>query len=255
MQLHFKKYGEGKPPLMILHGLFGMSDNWHNMARKLSENMTVFTLDLRNHGQSPHADAMDYEVMAEDIVEFIEAQNTGPVTLMGHSMGGKVAMKFADLHPELIKKLIVVDIAPKAYLPTHQKYITAMKSINFLAETRKEIELKLSESIKNQGELLFILKNLYRTDDQRFALKLNLEGIENAYSNISDALKFTHTIDTPSLFIQGEHSHYIEEKDMELIGAQFSHVQFKTVENAGHWVHAENPEGFLAAVQSFLFGH
>ena len=160
MQLYFKKYGTEGKILIILHGLFGMSDNWHNIARKLSETNIVFTLDQRNHGQSPHSPVMNYSVMADDIWEFMKSENIVEAILIGHSMGGKTAMAFADKYPAKTEKLIVVDIAPKAYKPGHIIYFDAMKTIDFKATGRKEIENQLAKRIADKGEMLFLLKNM-----------------------------------------------------------------------------------------------
>jgi len=252
MQLFFKKYGEAGNPILILHGLFGMSDNWHNMARRLSLTHTVYCLDLRNHGQSPHSALMNYKVMADDIWEFMNLENMNQCIIIGHSMGGKLAMEFANKYPEKIKKLMVVDIAPKAYKPGHIIYFEAMKSINYLAASRKEIEDNMAQKITDKGEMLFLLKNLYRKENGMFGLKINLEAIENNYAQIIGEILFTKPISVPTLFIKGEKSHYITDADIENIKINFTQVSFETIANAGHWVHAENFEGFLSAVNHFL---
>lgn len=252
MQLYFKKYGTTGKPLIILHGLFGMSDNWHNIARKLSETNVVYTLDQRNHGQSPHSDIMNYSVMADDIWEFMRGENLTNAILTGHSMGGKSAMAFANKYPEKTEKLIVVDIAPKAYKPGHQVYFEAMKNINFKASGRKEIEDQLAQEITDKGEMLFLLKNLYRTENGEFGLKINLEAIEKNYSEIIGKIEFKKPIEIPTLFIKGQNSNYILESDKEDIKQSFSNVTFATVPNAAHWVHAENAEGFLKVVNEFI---
>jgi esterase len=252
MQLYFKKYGTEGKTLLILHGLFGMSDNWHNIARRLSETNTVYTLDLRNHGQSPHSPVMNYSVMADDIWEFMNNEKIGEAIVIGHSMGGKAAMTFTSKYPQKTEKLIVVDIAPKAYKPGHIIYFDAMKSINFKASGRKEIEDQLAGSITNQGEMLFLLKNLYRKENGEYGLKLNLEAIENNYEAITGEVVLDKPTSIPTLFIKGEKSNYINETDFETINLKYLNVSFATVANAGHWVHAENPEGFLTVVNEFL---
>lgn len=252
MQLYFKKYGTEGKTILILHGLFGMSDNWHNMARRLSETYTLYTLDLRNHGQSPHSPLMNYSVMADDIWEMMNKEQLGEAILIGHSMGGKTAMAFANKYPEKTEKLIVVDIAPRAYKPGHIIYFDAMKSINFKASGRKEIEDQLASSITNQGEMLFLLKNLHRKENGEYGLKLNLEAIENNYEAIIGEVSIEKPTSIPTLFIKGEKSNYINEADLETINQKYLKVSFATVTNAGHWVHAENPEGFLTAVNEFL---
>ena len=238
--------------MIILHGLFGMSDNWHNIARKLSETHAVYTLDLRNHGQSPHSDIMNYNVMADDILEFINNEDLDQAIIIGHSMGGKTAMTFANKYPEKIAKLVVVDIAPKAYRPGHQVYFDAMKKINYNATVRKEIEEQLAEKIIDKGELLFLLKNLYHKETGNFGLKINLEAIENNYPEIIGEIRFTKPVNVPTLFIKGEISDYISEKDKEEIKHKFPDVRFAIVPDAGHWVHAENSEGFLKVLKEFI---
>lgn len=252
MQLYFKKYGTEGKTVLILHGLFGMSDNWHNIARKLSETYIVYALDQRNHGQSPHSPVMNYNVMADDIWEFINAENINQASIIGHSMGGKTAMAFANKYPDKIEKLIVVDIAPKAYKPGHIIYFDAMKTINFKSTGRKEIEDQLAKSITDKGEMLFLLKNIYRKENGEFGLKINLEAIENNYEEIIGEVIFNKPLNTPTLFIKGQNSNYITENDKILIPQNFTKVSFITISNAGHWVHAENPEDFLMAINEFL---
>lgn len=252
MQLYFKKYGDSGQPIVILHGLFGMSDNWHNIARKLSETYVVYTIDQRNHGQSAHSSKMNFSLMADDVWETMESQNIDSAILIGHSMGGKTAMKFVDKYPSKISKLVVIDIAPKAYPAGHQIYFDALKSINFNAESRKEIEEQLAKQITNYGELLFLLKNLYRKEEGGFGLKVNVEGIEHNYSEIIAPLEFNHLITTPTCFISGALSKYIRLEDEEDIKKQFSNVCFRSVPEAGHWVHADNPTLFLDELLNFL---
>jgi pimeloyl-ACP methyl ester carboxylesterase len=252
MQLYFKKYGTEGKTILILHGLFGMSDNWHNIARKLSETNTAYTLDLRNHGQSPHSPIMNYSVMADDVWDFMNDEKISEAIVIGHSMGGKTAMAFANKYPEKTEKLIVVDIAPKAYKPGHIIYFDAMKSINFKASGRKEIEDQLAKNITNQGEMLFLLKNLYRKENGEYGLKLNLEAIEANYEAIIAEVILDKPKSIPTLFIKGEKSNYIIDADFKAITQNYLNISFATVANAGHWVHAENPEGFLAVVNEFL---
>jgi len=252
MHLYFKKYGDAGLPIIILHGLFGMSDNWHNIARKLSETYTVYTFDQRNHGQSPHSAKMNFGLMADDVWETLVTENIDSAILIGHSMGGKTAMKFADKYPLKTRKLVVVDIAPKAYPAGHQKYFDALKSINLNSESRKEIEEQLASKIENQGELLFLLKNLYRKEEGGFGLKVNVEAIENNYPEIIAPLVFDKPIAIPTCFIKGALSNYIRLEDEVDIKKQCSEVSFRTIPNAGHWVHADNPTEFLNQLLSFL---
>ncbi|NUM31356.1 MAG: alpha/beta fold hydrolase [Bacteroidetes bacterium] len=252
LNLFFRKYGEQNPPIVILHGLFGMSDNWHNIAKRLSENFTVYTLDLRNHGNSPHTFEMNFKLMAEDVNNFIENENIGKIYLIGHSLGGKVCMMFANLFPQKILKMIVVDISPKQYSASHYKYINAMKEINYNSKSRIEIEENLSKKITNRSELLFILKNLIRTETNNFALKINLDSIEKNYENLIAAIDFIEKIKIPVLFLKGEFSNYINSDDEIMINNYFLNAQIKTIKNAEHWIHADNPNDFLSETNSFF---
>ncbi|MCC6720742.1 MAG: alpha/beta fold hydrolase [Bacteroidia bacterium] len=250
--LFYRKYGENKTPLIILHGLFGMSDNWHNIAKILSEHFTVYTLDLRNHGNSPHTAEMNYKVMAEDINNFMLSEEISKAYLLGHSMGGKAAIMFANLYPEKILKMIVVDIAPKKYTKSHIKYIEAMQNINLNANSRKEIEEELSSKISNRDELLFILKNLERDTNNKFRLKLNIDSLEKNYENLISEIEIFNNINVPTLFVKGENSSYISKEDEFFINQKFNSVKFKNIKKAGHWVHAENPLDFLTETLFFL---
>jgi len=252
MQLYFKKYGNEGKPVIILHGLFGMSDNWHNIAKILSETNIVYAVDQRNHGQSPHSPEMNYKLMAADIWELMNHEGLQSAIVIGHSMGGKTAMEFARLYPEKTEKLIVVDISPKKYDPGHTIYFDAMKGINFKASNRKEIEEQLAGSITDKGEMLFLLKNLYRKDSGEYGLKLNLEAIEANYSEISGSLQFNSPIQVPALFIKGGNSNYISPDDEVKIKEDFKDVRFVTIPDAGHWVHADNPVAFLSEVNKFI---
>lgn len=229
-----------------------MSDNWHNIAKRLSEQFSVYTVDLRNHGNSPHSPEMNYKAMAEDLKLLLEIENIRKAYIIGHSMGGKAAMMFANLYPEKIIKMIIADISPKRYTANHTKYIEALKQINFNAANRKEIEDKLAENIINRNELLFILKNLERDENNKFKLKLNLNAIENNYEELINAIEFNKKITLPVLFMKGENSDYILSDDEKLIYTYFSNAQIKTVKNAGHWIHAENPEDFLFETSVFF---
>ena len=162
MRLNFQVQGHGRP-LVILHGFLGSSDNWRSMSRRLSSHFTVYCLDLRNHGQSPHSDAMDYPIMAADLREFVEEQSLAQVFLLGHSMGGKVAMQFAGQYPERVDKLVVVDIAPKAYPPTHQSLLAALRAVDLrAAKNFSDIDAALSGPIPEAEVRQFLMKNLTR---------------------------------------------------------------------------------------------
>lgn len=250
--MFYKKYGDKGPVVIILHGLFGMSDNWHNVARSLSDELAVYCLDLRNHGRSPHSNFMSYSSMADDVWEFMQKQRLHNAILIGHSMGGKVAMKFTDKYPDKVSGLVVVDIAPKRYKNGHDLYFRAMRNLDLNATSRKEIEDQLSKSITDRGEMLFILKNLERKDAGGYRLKLNLDAIEQNYEQIAEGIQFRNKIGVPTCLIKGQNSGYINEEDRKEFQNIFTDFSFFEVENAGHWVHAENPAGFLQAIQSFI---
>ncbi len=229
-----------------------MLDNWHNMARKLSEHFNVVTVDQRNHGQSPHSDEMSFELMADDLAQLMDDLKVGKAHILGHSMGGKTVMKFADMHPDKLNKLIVVDIAPKLYKPGHLTYFDAFNTINFSAcENRKEADKELAKVEPNTSIRLFLLKNL-EIADTGYRLKFNLKPIEEFYPRMIDKMDFSWHIHTETLFLYGEKSGYITEEDKGVIEDTFTLAEFVGIEDAGHWVHAEKPEGFRADLLEFL---
>ncbi len=240
------------PYLFILHGLFGMLDNWHNMAKKLSAHFNVVTVYQRNHGQSPHSSEMSFELMAEDLAELMNDLNVASAHVLGHSMGGKTVMKFADIHPDKLEKLIVVDIAPKKYKPGHTAYFNAFNTIDFsLSETRKDADMALAKIESNIGVRQFLLKNLDKAD-KGYRLKFNLKPIEAFYPTMIDEMDFQWIITTETLFLYGEKSGYITENDKLTITETFTQADFVGIPNAGHWVHAEQPTLFYDAVVDFL---
>lgn len=250
--LHHKTIGEGEP-LLILHGLFGMLDNWMSLAKKFGEFYEVHLLDLRNHGHSFHADIHNYESMAADVVEYINYKQLHSVNLLGHSMGGKTAMLTACLNPLLIKKLIVVDIAPKFYAPHHQSIIEGLFAVKEAKiNSRKEADIVLARHFDNTGIRMFLLKNLYWKTKTELDFRFNLEAIVSQIDQIGSALKSDLTFDNPTLFIDGEKSDYILESDIELIDQHFLDNEIEVITNAGHWVHAENPDLFWEKVMQFL---
>lgn len=253
MELAFKHYGDlQKPPFIILHGLFGMMENWHYHAKLLGEYYSVYTLDLRNHGRSPHSDIMSYEAMAEDVAEFCTIYQLQDIILLGHSMGGKVAMQFAVSFPQLLSKLIIADIGPQAYPPGHEKYFKAFREIDFSKiHSRQEADEAFSKYESDIGIRLFLLKNLER-DGNGFKLKANIPIIENFYSDISGAITIPFPISVPTLFMKGEKSGYIRDKDLADIKELFPFAEFVTIKNAGHWLHAENQGDFYQELIKFL---
>jgi len=251
MILFHRAYGEGQP-LVILHGLFGQSDNWTTLARAWSNRFKVIVIDQRNHGQSQHDAAFSYEAMADDLAETLDALNLDLVQLLGHSMGGKTAMFFAQNHPQRISKLIVADIAPRYYAPHHSEIISALKSLPVeMLKDRNSADAELAKGIPDFGTRQFLLKNLYRNDSGGFSWRFNLEAICSHILEVGKALPDS-PVAVPALFVRGAKSSYITDQDEIEIARQFKHAQFETISNAGHWLHAEQPEAFSKVVLEFL---
>jgi pimeloyl-ACP methyl ester carboxylesterase len=250
--LHSTIIGKGAP-LLILHGYFGMSDNWKVLGNKFAENFEVHLIDQRNHGRSFHCDEFDYELLVEDLYNYMEAHKLARINLLGHSMGGKVAMLFAVTFPELVEKLVVADISPKYYAPHHEYILAALNEVNFsLHNTRKKVEDVLKIHIQDPGVIQFLLKNVYWKSKGKLAFRFNLNSLTINNSEVGEALpSFTH-FDGPTLFLRGENSTYISKADEPLIEAHFFNATIVTVKNAGHWLHAENPTQFYIEVVSFL---
>lgn len=255
MKLHSKIIGEGKP-LLILHGFLGMSDNWKTLGNQFAEEgFEVHLIDQRNHGRSPHSEDFSYELMADDLNEYCQQHNLQKINLLGHSMGGKAAMLSATLFPELIEKLIVVDISPKYYAPHHQDILEGLSFLNQQKLTsRKTADEELSAYVPEISVRQFLLKNLYWKEKEKLALRLNLKSLIQHIENISEPLPKENTFSGKTLFIKGEKSDYLLKSDREDIQKQFSNTAFVSVKNAGHWVHAEAREEFFEIVLKFLKG-
>ncbi|MBL4592239.1 MAG: alpha/beta fold hydrolase [Flavobacteriales bacterium] len=251
MKLNFKKVGEGEP-LVILHGLFGSLDNWMTLAKKLGEHFEVFVVDARNHGQSPHSDDFNYDVMADDLYEFLIFHNIVNPIILGHSMGGKTAMQFAMNYPNQLEKLIVVDIAPKSYPVHHTAILNGMLSLNLnIINTRKGADEELSKHIDDLSTRQFLLKNLYWIEKEKLAWRFNLSVINSQIEIIGQGLENVEIFEKPTLFIRGEKSNYITESDFEPIKNIFPNAEIKSM-NTGHWIHVESPVEFLQVLSSFL---
>lgn len=255
MRLHFKTCGRGQP-LVILHGLFGSLENWLGIAPKLGEHFQVFIVDLRNHGQSPHRAEMHYPLMAEDVAGFFEEQGLVDASVVGHSMGGKVAMQFALAHPERVKKLVVVDMAPRQYPPSHAAIIAALLAVDLGSfQTRHQIEEALAPAIPNLVVRRFLLKNLGRDEAGKLFWKINLRGIAENYPQLGEALPAAGVFEKPALFLRGGKSNFITADDEPLIRRLFPQAEMQTIEGAAHWVHADRPEEFAGRVVDFLQAH
>lgn len=254
MELFYKQYGAG-PPLLILHGLLGASGNWHTLASKvLAEHFSVYALDQRNHGRSPHTDDFDYPLMAEDLLGFIRQHDLGAPHLLGHSMGGKTAMQFALHYPEHTGKLIVVDMAPRAYPPHHSDLIAALQAVDLsVHDSRGEIDAFLAEAIPSRGVRQFLLKNLdYDSAAGQYSWRMNLDAIARNYAAINVGIEAPEPFRGEALFVRGGNSPYVQDDDIPQIEALFPNARLVTIEKAGHWVHAEQPQALAQVVLDFL---
>lgn len=252
MELFYRKSGSGAP-LVILHGLFGSSDNWQTLAKKFSHEFTVIVPDLRNHGQSPHSDEISYGSMARDLQELYDKLGLQPVCLIGHSMGGKTAMQFAITFPEKVEKLVIVDIAPRSYPVSHDHYVESMAGLELdKYSRRKEIDLALAVRLPNNRIRQFLLKNLRRNDHGHFRWKINLEAIRANLSNLGTEIISEKSFPKPALFITGGQSDYIRRDDPAHIEKLFPNSTVEVFPDSGHWVHADDPAGFYDKVNTFL---
>ena len=248
--LHYRVLGKGAP-LVILHGLFGSSDNWQSQAKKLAEFYTVYLVDLRNHGHSFWSPAHTYDLMAEDVHRLFEELNLKKIILLGHSMGAKVAMTFAQQHPTLLDKLILVDMGIKEYPMHHQHILAGIHGLNLATyKTRGEAELDLEKYIDNQSVRQFLLKNLYWKTKGELAWRMNVPILEKKMGEILSAIP-KQVVLTTTIFIRGELSNYILDDDIPEIEALFPDFQLETIIGAGHWVHAEAQEEFIQLVLGF----
>jgi pimeloyl-ACP methyl ester carboxylesterase len=259
MKLFFREYGQGSP-FIILHGLFGISDNWATFGKSLMDNYHVYIPDMRNHGRSPRSTEFDFSSMMADIQEFIDVHKLHNPVLMGHSMGGKVAMLLALNKPELLNKLIVVDVSPRKYPQNteHLQLLNAMLSTDLtIAHSRSEVELQIRDKIKSQRLRQFLLKNLYWNDHDQLEWRLNLPVLNASLPLMFGGIESDTVFTRPVLFIRGSLSGYIKEEDIEAIRKNFPDAIIKTLPGAGHWAHADAPEEFFLSVTDFLntFSH
>lgn len=264
MKLFYRKYGEVGPPLIIVHGLYGMSDNWLSVAKILSANFCVYCIDQRNHGHSPHSDTHNYTVLVDDLKEFLDEYEIQKAILIGHSMGGKTVMSFAVKYPEMISNLIVVDISPKQYdfSAEHIETINHLKILETLSNTdvskfdsRDDIFSALIKELNDQRLVSFLMKNIRRDKQRKFYWGLNISALKQNMNSILDGLdsQFTSQVyGFPTLFIRGLKSKYILDEDIMYIRKLFPYAEVIDIPNAGHWVHAEQPELFINSVNEFL---
>lgn len=254
MKLYYQEMGAGTP-LLILHGLFGSGDNWMSIARRLAEeeNYHIYLPDLRNHGRSPHSDEWTYEAMSEDVRHFIEEHGLQRPIVLGHSMGGKVTMWLACRYPGLLRAIVVADIAPRAYPIHHDTIIEGLLAIPVeQIKSRREADEILSRYVPETGVRQFLLKNLYRTEEGRYAWRMNLRVIAEQLGNVVAGLPEEYSADLPALFIRGLRSDYVRDEDIPLIKQHFPRARIADIPEAGHWLHAEQPALFLQHLKDFL---
>lgn len=255
MVLHSNIIGEGKP-LVILHGFLGMGDNWKTLAKQFAKDgFQVHLVDQRNHGRSFHSDHFSYEYMAHDLKVYCEEKELSDIYLIGHSMGGKTAMLFAVSYPEIVSKLIIADIAPKFYPQHHQTILKGLHELSINKEAlqgRKEADQFLSHYIPEIGIRQFLLKNLYWVEKGVLGLRVNLEVLIAQIERVGEALPDHSYYDKPSLFLRGSTSDYILDEDEAHIQSAFAKAKLITIQNAGHWLHAENPKAFYEEVIRFM---
>jgi pimeloyl-ACP methyl ester carboxylesterase len=267
MKLFFREEGEGFP-IVIVHGLYGSSDNWLTVAKKLSSRYKIYMIDQRNHGRSPNAEEHSYVAMTADLAEFFDEQHIEKAILMGHSMGGKTAMSFAADYPERVEKLIVVDIAPKDYFLLndesqyylHNNILRAMMELDFSkVESRKQVEDFLLERIDSAQIVQFLLKNVHRNkESHQFEWRLNVPVL---YDNLDEIIKGVNAhwfddrlpiLNYPVLFVKGALSNYILPEDFSIIHRIYPDVEIVEIPNAGHWLHAEQPQLFMEVIWNFI---
>ena len=252
MQLFFRQVGTGQP-MVILHGLFGSCDNWLTISKVIAEQgFSVYAVDQRNHGRSPHAPSHTYPELAADLYEFLQQNKIENPILVGHSMGGKTVMQYAMQYPDTFRKLVVVDIAPKSYPVHHAEILKGLSAVPLTEiQNRNEAEAILSQYEPSPSVRQFLLKNLYRNEEGVFAWRINLPVIKQYIELIGADLENTQTIRTPTLFIRGAESRYIKDADFWTIQTLFPNVTLDTIEHAGHWVQAEQPESFVKSLMNF----
>lgn len=251
MLLHYKELGEGKP-LVILHGLFGTSDNWQTHAKKLGEYYRVILVDQRNHGHSPWSEDFTYEHLADDLERLIIHLGIDQFTLIGHSMGGKTAMYYSQKYPTRLEKMVIVDIGIKQYPMHHNEIIKGIKSLDLTTiSSRSAAEQAMIPFVDSYGVRQFLLKNLYWVEKGKLAWRMNVDVLEREMEEILAPIPNIE-VWTPTLFLRGAMSNYILDEDWDAIEEIFPDATLETIENAGHWVHSEQPDEFIEKVLGFI---
>ena len=255
MELFYREYGEGQA-IIILHGLLGISDNWVGIARKLAkEGFRVLIPDQRNHGQSPHNPVINFYALTDDLSEFIEKKSLAMPVILGHSMGGKVAMRYSLENPGSVSRIIIADTSLRTYVRFnyHLNLIDAMLSVDFsLTSSRKEVEQALSEKIADERLVKFLMKNLYWKEKNLLAWRPDLQAISYHVEDMYDGVFYSTRFEKPALFVRGGKSDYILEEDYPAIYQSFPNALIKTIENGTHWVHADEPAAFYSLLLEFL---
>lgn len=251
--LHSLILGKGKP-LLILHGYFGMGDNWKTLGIKFAENnYEVHLIDQRNHGRSFQTQEFNYEVMVEDLLAYLNYYKLKKVNFLGHSMGGKTAMFFSITYPDMVDKLLVADIAPRYYPPHHEEILKALNSVDFaLINSRNDVELIFKQYITENEIRQFLLKSVYRESKNKYAFRFNLESLTENNNELGEGMSLFDNFYGETLFIKGENSNYISKDDEILIESNFPNSRIVIIHNSGHWLHVENPNEFYNKVVEFL---
>lgn len=251
--LHSNIHGQGQP-FVILHGFLGMSDNWKTLGAKFSEEgFEMHLVDQRNHGKSFHDDEFNYEILIVDLNNYCSEHGLKDIILLGHSMGGKTAMLFAVTYPELVSKLIIADIAPRFYPRHHHDILNGLSGLDFdVVKTRKEAEDILSNYVSHIPTRQFLLKNVYWKEKGILGLRINLEALIENIDEIGEGLPSYLIFEGDALFLKGDKSEYISDQDEKTIKSQFTNANIKTISNAGHWLHTENPTDFFNNVIGFI---
>ena len=251
MKLYHQRIGTGRP-LVIVHGLFGSSDNWRALAKQLAHYAEVITVDLRNHGRSPHSLEQNYRLMTDDLAELLDDLNLDRVDMIGHSLGGKVAMSFSQHYPQRLHKLMVVDVSPRGYQDEHSPIFKALLALDLSQFSRRnEVDEALSQSIPDKVVRQFLLMNLAVNGDQ-LGWRINLQALSDSYPQLLQPVCQDVEIAVTACFIRGGRSTYVRDDDIALINTTFPYSEIVTIEQAGHWVHAEAPVIFLDKVKQFF---
>ena len=254
MLLHSKILGDSEIQILILHGFLGSGDNWISVARKLNfEGFTVHLIDQRNHGRSFWSNEFNYNLLVNDLLEYMNYNNIIEPIIMGHSMGGKTAMQFSFMFSNRIKKLIIIDIAPKKYIPRHDKILKGLSELDFnIIKSRNKADHQLIKYVPEIEVRQFLLKNLYWKTKDELALRFNISVLKDSSIEINNELFTKNFFIKPTLFLKGENSDYIKNEDLNLIEKYFPKCKIKTISRAGHWLHVENQKDFLSEIMVFL---